>query len=252
METKNKEHFGGMAPNAVFLFGLITGIAVTFMFGSFSDSVLAKNNLEDTKKVVVVDDTNPTPTNAQDVTDVPPLTKNDHVLGDQNAQITLIEYSDFECPYCKQFHPTVNKLVEDYAGKVNVVYRHFPLSFHDPLASLAAEASECVADLGGNDAFWEFTDTYYTKTTSNGNGMTPDGIVQIAKDIGINTKKFQVCLDAGTFAQDVKDDLAGGAGAGIQGTPGSFLVGPDGSAQLISGAVPYSQLVDAVESLLAE
>ena len=94
------------------------------------------------------------------VSDYAPLTDADHVRGDRNAPIVMIEYSDYECPFCSRFHPTMKQVMQEYEGQIAWAYRHFPLSFH-PYAQVLAEGSECVAELGGNDAFWEFTDAIY-------------------------------------------------------------------------------------------
>ncbi len=103
---------------------------------------------------------------------VRPVSKtNDHIRGNPNAPVSLIEYSDFECPFCKRFHDTAKQIVQQYGGKVNWVYRHFPLDFHNPAAQREAEAAECAAELGGNEAFWRFTDLIYTRTLSNGKGV---------------------------------------------------------------------------------
>lgn len=88
---------------------------------------------------------------------VPPVTDDDHIFGDKDAPVKIVEYSDFECPFCASVHPTLKQLVVDYDGDVAWVYRHYPLDFH-PNAQPAAEASECIAELGGNDEFWEFSD----------------------------------------------------------------------------------------------
>jgi protein-disulfide isomerase len=92
---------------------------------------------------------------------VDPISEKDHVRGDRDAQIVLIEYSDFQCPFCSRFHPTAQQVVEEFNGQVMWVYRHFPLDSIHPVARKAAEASECVAELGGNDAFWNFVDTIF-------------------------------------------------------------------------------------------
>src|SRR5690349_16280049 len=94
----------------------------------------------------------------------------DHIYGNPDAPISLVEYSDFECPFCKRFHSTAKEIIDAYGGKVNWVYRHFPLSMHNPGAEKQAEASECVAQLGGNDAFWKYANAIYARTQSNGNG----------------------------------------------------------------------------------
>ena len=89
---------------------------------------------------------------------VRPVNEKDHIYGNPSAEISLIEYSDFECPFCKRFHPTAKQLVDKSDGQVNWIYRHFPLAFHNPGAQKQAEASECAVKLGGNEAFWRYTD----------------------------------------------------------------------------------------------
>lgn len=87
-----------------------------------------------------------------------PVSADDHIRGDKNARILLVEYSDIQCPYCKRFHPTVNRALSDYNGQIAWVYRHFPLEGLHPLARPAAEATECAASMGGEDAFWKMLD----------------------------------------------------------------------------------------------
>ena len=89
---------------------------------------------------------------------VPKLKDQDHLKGNKNAEVLLIEYSDFQCPYCQRFHPTTTQILEEYKDQVALVYRHFPLDQIHPYARPAANASECVKDLGGEDAFWKFAD----------------------------------------------------------------------------------------------
>jgi len=113
----------------------------------------------------------------------PKLDKDDHIRGDKKARIALIEYSDLECPFCKTFHPTAQKIVDDYKGKVMWVYRHFPLSFHAN-AQKEAEASECVSSLGGEDAFWKYIPMLlrleYHKANSR-NVLTPENLLKKSK-----------------------------------------------------------------------
>lgn len=180
------------------------------------------------------------------------VTERDHVLGKKDAKITLIEYSDFECPFCKRHTPVVMEVYNKYKDDVNIVYRHFPLSFHAN-AQKEAEASECVAELGGNDAFWKFHDYIFEKTTSNGTGFALDQLPVAAKDAGVDAKKFQTCLDSGKFAKYVQDQMQEGITAGVQGTPGNFVIDNDtGEAKAISGAVPATTFTAAIDAILAK
>lgn len=181
--------------------------------------------------------------------EVPPVTNTDHVRGDKNAKLTWIEYSDTECPFCKRFHPTMLKMMDEYKGKVKWVYRHFPLSFHQN-AQKEDEALECASALGGNEAFWKYLDKIFERTTSNGTGFALDQLVPLAKELGLNENKFKACIDSGKYAAHVQTDLTGGSNAGVNGTPGSFLIGKDGKAQLISGALPYGSIKAAIDAAL--
>jgi len=148
----------------------------------------------------------------------------DHIYGNPDAEISLIEYSDFECPFCKRFHPTAKKVVEAYAGKVNWVYRHFPLEFHNPGAQKEAEASECANELGGNEAFWKYADLIYAHTRSNGRGFPLENLTPLAEEIGLDGIKFKACLDSGKYAERVQADYREGAKIGITGTPVNILL----------------------------
>jgi protein-disulfide isomerase len=175
----------------------------------------------------------------------------DHIYGNPDAKVSLIEYSDFECPFCKRFHPTAKRLVEVYDGKVNWVYRHFPLAFHNPGAQKQAEGSECAADLGGNDAFWKYTDLIYERTRSNGKGFPLNRLVPLAKEIGLDERKFQACLDGGKMAARVGEDYTEGTQIGITGTPGNVLLNNEtGAVALKPGALPLEVLKAEIDHLL--
>jgi len=183
---------------------------------------------------------------------VPVPDAGDHLLGAADAPLTLIEYSDFECPYCKRFHPTAKALLEALPQRVNWVYRHFPLDFHNPGARAQAEASECVAELGGNEAFWRFTDTIYERTQSGGEGFPRDALAPLAGEVGVDVEAFRACIDSGRHREAVDEDLAGGIKAGIRGTPGIILLdNRTGEVEVIGGAVPLEELRRRVDGLLA-
>ncbi|MCP3663864.1 MAG: thioredoxin domain-containing protein [Gammaproteobacteria bacterium] len=180
----------------------------------------------------------------------PVAVETDHIYGDPKAPITIVEYSDFECPYCKTFHPTVKKVVDANPGKVNWVYRHFPLGFHNPGAQKQAEATECAAVQGGDDAFWKMTDLIYERTTSNGKGFAIDKLVPLAEEIGLDSATFKTCLDSGKMEARVLADLKNGEASGITGTPATILIHtPTSRIASMSGAVPMAQLQAIIDQL---
>jgi protein-disulfide isomerase len=175
----------------------------------------------------------------------------DHIYGDSNAPVSLIEYSDFECPFCKSFHPIAKKVVEAYQGKVNWVYRHYPLPFHNPGAQKEAEASECANELGGNDAFWKYADAIYERTTSNGKGFPVEKLVPLAEELGLDKAKFQECLDSGKYTARVQDETTEGSNSGITGTPGNILLNSStGAVKLKAGALPFEAMKAEIDQLL--
>ncbi len=179
---------------------------------------------------------------------VRPVDDSDHIRGNKNAKITLIEYSDTECPYCKKHHDTMLKIFENYSDQIAWVYRHYPLPFHQ-YAQKEAEATECVADLGGTEKFWTYLDAIYKETTSN-DGLDPQRLAPLAAEIGLDASAIQDCIDSGKFAQNVADDLSGGQIAGVQGTPGTILITKDKEVELIGGALPYEQIEATLKKYL--
>jgi protein-disulfide isomerase len=175
----------------------------------------------------------------------------DHINGNPDAEISLVEYSDFECPFCKKFHPTAKRLVDAFDGKVNWVYRHFPLSFHNPGAQKQAEASECANELAGNDMFWKYTDAIYARTKSNGRGFPIENLVPLAGELSIDEQKFKTCLDSERYADRVQEDIDEGSSIGITGTPGNVLLNNrTGKTLARAGAQPFTALKVDIEKLL--
>ncbi len=180
---------------------------------------------------------------------VKPVSGDDHIWGNKDAKITIVEYSDMECPFCKQFHPSVARVIDEYNGKVNWVYRHFPLSQLHQNAQKEAEATECAAQLDGNDGFWKYLNTVMERTESN-DGFSLDKLVPLAKELGLDEKKFKDCLDSGKYTEKVQKDFSDGQAAGIQGTPGGFILAKNGKSAVIEGAIPYDQLKWYVDQFL--
>lgn len=160
-----------------------------------------------------------------------------------------MEFSDLECPFCKQFHNTMQQVVDDYGDQVAWVYRHFPLDSLHPKARKEAEATECAAEQGGNDGFWAFTDRLFEITPSN-DGLNLNQLPEIAGDVGLDVSAFQTCLDSGKYADKVEAQYQDAVAAGGNGTPYSVVISSDGTTVPLSGAQPISSVKTIVDSLL--
>lgn len=180
---------------------------------------------------------------------VPAITDSDHIRGNRDAEVYLIEYSDLECPFCKRFHPTAQQVVDEYKGKVAWVYRHFPLDQLHSKADKEAEAVECANELAGNDGFWKLTDKIFEVTTSN-NTLNLDDLPKLAGQVGLNQSSFKTCLDSGKYKDHVEEDYQGGLSAGITGTPGNLILNKKGEAWLIPGALPFESVKATIEEAL--
>ena len=144
-------------------------------------------------------------------TKIRPVTETDHIVGNPTADVIFIEHSDTECPFCKSFHATMNKVVDEYAkgGKVAWVYRHMPIDELHSKSRNEAEATECVASLGGEKAFWTFINRLYDATPSN-NGLNPETLPALAYEVGIKEEIFTKCLADRTFKAKVQADFQDG------------------------------------------
>lgn len=248
--------FDGASPKLTFIFGVIAGVAVTAIVGlaiilprAYGSTKTAKTG----PTAVAAAPTNTDPTApAQIFSNVKAVGSDDYVRGDKNAKVTLIEYSDLECPFCKTFHPTMQKVMQDYAGKVRWVYRNFPLSFHAN-APKEAEAALCVGKLGGADKYWTFIDKVFERTTSNGTGFALTNLGPLAKEVGVNQSKFQSCLDSGEMKARVDAETADGTTGGTNGTPTTLVVDKNGKTLTgIPGAYPYDQVKPFIDRALAQ
>ncbi len=247
--------FDGASPKLTFIFGLIGGVALTAIVGLLFVLPKAYSSSKTTKSTntaaAAVTNTNTTPA-APTFSNVKAVASTDYIRGDKNAKLTLIEFSDYECPYCKSFHPTMIELMKEYAGKIRWVYRQFPLSFHAN-APKEAEAALCAGKLGGQDKFWAFSDKIFERTTSNGTGFALTALGALAKEVGVNQTKFQSCLDSGEMAATVQAEQADGTTGGVNGTPSTLLVDQNGKTLTgIPGAYPLDQAKTYIDQALAQ
>lgn len=179
------------------------------------------------------------------------LSDDDPVLGNPDAAVTIVEFSDFQCPFCRRLYTqTLPQIKEQYikTGKVKFVYRDFPLTGIHDLAQKYAEAGECADEQG---KFWPMHDKIFDEQQKQGEGTIFDfainDIKRWAREIGLNGAKFDFCLSSGKYEEEVQKDLADGQRAGVQGTPGTFVNG-----RLVPGAVPFAQFKQVIEEELAK
>lgn len=169
------------------------------------------------------------------------LADDDLTLGNPNAPVTMVEFADFQCPFCaRMFSDTLPQIKEKYVktGKVKFVYRDFPISSIHQFAQKAAEAGECADE---QEKFWQYHDLLYTRQQQ----LSHENLKKWAGEVGLDVTKFNQCLDSGKYADEVAKDLADGQAAGVTGTPATFVNG-----RLVSGALPYAQFEAIIEEAL--
>jgi len=175
---------------------------------------------------------------------VPPITEADHVRGSRDASLKIIEYSDLECPYCQDFHGTMQQVMSVYGDKVAWVYRDFPLVEIHPKAVPLAEAAECIAAQSGNDAYWNFLDRIFAIPSISDFSLEPApagtaSLISVATALDVDTEKLQACRDARTYQAQVESERADGIAAGAEGTPYAIVISPKGNTYVIPGALPF-------------
>lgn len=178
------------------------------------------------------------------------LTDTDHVLGNpETATITIIEYSDIECPFCKQFHATTQALFAAYEEDVALVFRHLPLDGLHQNARTEAEATECVNELAGNETFWNYLNTLYERTESN-DGLDLALLPDIAEEVGVERAAFVSCLESNRHGETVAAQEALAAPFNVRGTPYSIFLLSDGTYYTVPGAYPGDLLAVTIEAVL--
>jgi protein-disulfide isomerase len=176
--------------------------------------------------------------------------ESDYILGNPNAPIVMIEYSDYDCPFCKQYHQTMHQIMDEYGvtGRIAWVYRQFPIAELHPNAPKVSEAALCVGDIGGNDAFWTFSDLIFDgRDIDQGTNVTK--LAQYAKTSGVDSSQYSACMNEGRMKQAVEDSIRDGYDAGARGTPYTILLVGNQQA-VINGAQPYDVVKSIVENLI--
>ena len=241
METDSKQTKQIPIPIAIILAGII--IAGAVIYSSNNKTAVAPTNQPQQQAAA----------QTGDIEKIAPLTAGDHIRGNPNAPIKIVEYSDTECPFCKRFHDTMKQVMDEYGkdGKVAWVYRNFPLDQLHSKARNEATALECAGDQGGNDKFWQYTDRLYEITPSN-NGLDPAELPKIAQYVGLDVDKFNSCLTSGKFTKHIEEDLQNAQATGGNGTPWSIVVGKNGKKYTLNGAQPYASVKALIEQALQE
>jgi protein-disulfide isomerase len=193
-----------------------------------------------------------------------PITATDHILGNPNAPIKIVEFSDPSCPYCQMFNPTMEQIMSDYGpgGQVAWVYRQFPLDKPDqngnvlhPLSGTQAEGLECAASLGGNTAFWAYEKAWYSTFPQNGASETAavnsQQMAQVAKSAGLDAVAFNDCVTSNQFKTKIDAEYTDGINAGVSGTPFNVIITPSGSDIPLAGSVSYATLKTTIDTLIS-
>ena len=165
-----------------------------------------------------------------------------HIYGDKNAQTTIVEFSDVECPFCARLHPTLEQIVDQSDGTINWEYRHLPLPNHRN-AELGAVATECVAAIAGNDYFWQFLDEILREQKLH----SEDYYVKVASNLGVDQIKFRECLSSSEYDDVIEKDVQAAHAFGGRGTPYSVIKFPDGTTKSVPGALPFSHWQDLLK-----
>lgn len=221
--NQNKERLGGRTLDEVKgpikqqMFARKAGLYQQNFLTRLKDSAKITVNLEAPTVEVSVDD--------------------DPMKGNKDAAVTIIEFTDYQCPFCGRARPTVKQLVSEYGDKIHYVLRDYPLDFH-PYAKKAAEAAQCAGDQG---KYWEYSDELW----NNQGALEIVDLKKYAATIKLDQKKFDECLDQGKFSAEVDKDQADGAKAGVSGTPSFFING-----QMITGAQPAEKFKEMIDQAL--
>jgi len=236
--------FSSLPPKATFILGIIVTLLAIFAIGFF---ILLDKVMIGGGSVAKVTNTNSNPVAAAPA--APAVSErvnmqvaaSDHIRGSKEASVFVMEFSDYQCPYCGSFHPTMQQVISEYDGQVAWVYKHFPLDSLHPQARPSAEAAECVAEQAGDEGFWQFTDAMF----ANQNSLNAALYETVASEIGVDLAQFKNCVSSRKYQDRVESDYQQGIAYGVDGTPASFVNGIP-----VKGALPFSTISQIIDSEL--
>ena len=215
-------------------------IAIAIFFTNQNDPAPAALTTPDDSAAILADDT------------PRPVDETDYIRGNPNAPILMIEYSDYDCPFCKQYHATMNQIMDEYGitGRVAWVYRQFPIGELHPNAPKLSKAALCVGDIGGNEAFWTFSDLIFEERAID-EPTNVTKLPQYAEQAGVSQAAYVECMNDDRMDAVVLESAKDALGLGAQGTPYTVLLVGNQQA-VINGAQPYDVVKGIVENLIQQ
>lgn len=226
---------------AIISVGILISLAIFFMRSSEKDVLYDNKNPVNSSPAVGISD------------NVRPPDRSDHILGNPNAPVKIIEFSDLECLFCKVFHSTMLDVMESYgkSGKVAWVYRHLPIDTLHSKARTEAVAAECAGELGGGDVFWEYIKKIFEVTPSD-NGLNLGLLPEIAHEFGIDTAEFKECLESGKYDAHIEEDLNDAINSGASGAPYSIAFIKNKKTMVIPGSKDSEIILLIIDKMLKE
>lgn len=214
----------------------VIAVAIVVGFGLVAAAIFFGSTTVHQKAVAIADNSAPAAIDGPDARRGADEQRN--LYGNPDAKVTIVEFSDFECPFCARLHPTLEQIVDNSEGEISWEYRHLPLPGHQG-AEIAAIASECVAQEIGNDAFWEYT----RKLLDNQRSITAAFLEEEAIALGLASDAYAACITSEEVAARVQADADAARSLGGRGTPYSVVRFPDGTQRPVSGALPYADWI---------
>ena len=218
-----------LIPLAILVAGVLVAGAIYFGGDKKTNTAASNNNAQQGAQITI-----------------PSVTDTDHILGDKNAPVVVIEYSDTECPWCKVFQDTMHKILGEYGGTVAWVYRHMP--FHSKSLK-ESQATECAYEIGGNESFWKYLDRMFEVTPSN-DEFDLEQLPVIAEYVGLDAKQFDACLSSERHVKEIQGNLELAKPGGIESTPYSIIRTSDGRETIINGAEPFEKVKAKIDALI--